>query len=106
VVAPFVALALEGTVDLGGDRKPHLAAEHDGIFGRQAVQPDDLAVEALCDHQRGVENRPRGAVPDHGQQILHAALPALARTEMERGDFAYVTYFRRLLRGPDSSTLA
>ena len=75
LVAPFLALALQRAVDLRGNRKPHLAAEHDGIFGGQAVQPDDMAVEALGDHQRRFEHRARIAVTDHGQQIFHVRIP-------------------------------
>ena len=71
-----MALALEGAVDLGRDRKPHLAAEHHRVFGRQAVQSDDMAVEALRRHQRRVEHRAGIAVADHSQQVLHRALPA------------------------------
>jgi len=78
LVAPLMALSFEGAIDLGGDRKPHLAAENDGIFCRQTVQPDDVAVEKSRRHQRGVEDRRRVAVPDHGQQIFHPSLPALA----------------------------
>jgi hypothetical protein len=60
-------IGTEGAVDLGRDRKPHLAAEHHGVFGRQAVQPDEMAVEALRRHQSGVEHRPGIAVADYGQ---------------------------------------
>jgi len=45
LIAPLVTFALKGAIDLGGNRKAHLAAEDDGILGRQAVQPDDMAVE-------------------------------------------------------------
>ena len=67
MIAPVVTLALEGAVDLGRDRKSHLAAEHDGVFGGQAVQPDDMAVEPARRQHRGFENRRRVAVADHGQ---------------------------------------
>ncbi len=77
VVAPLVALAFQRAVDLGGDGKPHLAAEHHGVFGGQAVQPDDVAVEPAGDHQRRFKHRPGIAVADHGQQILHG--PTLLR---------------------------
>ena len=67
LVAAVVTLAFKRAVDLGRDRKPHLAAEHHGIFRRQAVQPDDVAVEALRHLHRGVENRRGIAVADHRQ---------------------------------------
>ena len=75
LVAAFLALAFERAIDLRGDRKPHFAAEHDGIFGRQTVQPDDMAVEAAGDHQCRFEHRPRIAVADDGQKIFHDSSP-------------------------------
>src|SRR5438132_625858 len=75
LVAPLVPLALQRAVDLRGDREPHLAAEHDRIFRRQAVQPNDVAVEAPGDQQGGLEDRARAAVADHRQEVLHRRLP-------------------------------
>src|ERR1051326_4245800 len=76
LIAPLVALALQGAVDLRGNREPHLATEHDRIFGGQAVQPDDVAVEAPGHQQGGLEDRARTAVADHRQEVLHRRLPA------------------------------
>ena len=67
LIAPVVAFAFEGAVDLGGDRKPHFAAKYDGILGRQAVQADDVAVEPLRHLHRGFENWRRVPVADHRQ---------------------------------------
>ena len=82
LVAAFVAFAFERAIDLRGDRKPHFAAEHDGIFGRQTVQPDDMAVEAAGDHQCRFEHRPRIAVADHGKKVFHDTLPCSDRGRM------------------------
>src|SRR5260370_13075613 len=81
LVAALLALALEGPIDLRRNREPHLAAEHHGAFGREAVQSADMAVEALRRHQSGVEHRAGIAVADHGQQIFHRALLARARPD-------------------------
>ena len=75
MIAPVVALALEGAVDLRRNRKPHLAAEHHRIFGRQAVQPDNVAAKSSRRQQRRLEYRRRVAVADDGQQILHLPTP-------------------------------
>src|SRR5437868_6911888 len=61
-----MALALKGTIDLRRDRKSHFAAEHHRVLGREAVQSDNMAVEALRSHESGVENRPGIAVADYG----------------------------------------
>src|SRR5207302_7432049 len=66
LVAALMALALESAIDLRRNRKAHLAAEHHGVFGREAVQSDEMAVEALRRHQCGVENRSGIAVADYG----------------------------------------
>jgi hypothetical protein len=61
-----MAFALEGPIDFRRNRKPHLAAKHYSVFGREAVQPHDMAVEALRRHQSGLEYRAGIAVADYG----------------------------------------
>ena len=78
LVAPVVPLALERAVDLGGDREAHLAAEHDGVFGGQAVQPDDMAVEAPGDVKDASSTGPALPSPITASRflIIHPALAA------------------------------
>ena len=72
--AAIMALALEGAVDLGGDRKAHLTAEHHGVFAGQGVEAGDAAAEALRHQNGGFQHRAGIAVADHRQDRLHRGL--------------------------------
>src|SRR5271154_3057105 len=67
LLAAVMALALEGTVDLGGDREAHLAAEHHGVFAGQGVEAGNAAAETLRRQNGGFQHRTGIAVPDHRQ---------------------------------------
>ena len=67
LVAALMALALEGSIDLRRDRKPHFAPKYDGVFGGKAVQSHDMAAKAFRRHQGGHEHWPGVPVADYGE---------------------------------------
>src|SRR6202167_4439554 len=71
LLAAVMALALEGAVDLGGDREAHLAAEHHGVFARQGVEAGNATAEAFRRQHGGFQHRAGIAVADHSQDRFH-----------------------------------
>jgi hypothetical protein len=65
LIATLMSFSFESAIHFGRNRKTHLAAEDDRIFGRKTVQSDNVTIKALCHFHRGFEYRGRIPVPDH-----------------------------------------